>query len=395
MCVLHISPYALLLPGVPINRAVFLVTFSWFTMPYKQHRTCPLCETATLNLSDHLSKVHGLDCQERQPYLQMASEKLVVQKHKRPIPREPIRKTTYPEFGELVVRRHKRPTLELSEPASETAYPEFGFKHPFSMLVVGPTQSGKTHFVEQMLTTPLIEFPMDKEVQVTWFYNHWHPHYQALEKDLGPQIEFEQGLPDWSETLQELNPEIHHVLVFDDLMNQAVNSPILSRLFTQGRHRNASVILLMQNMFPKGRYNTDISRNAQYLVLFRSPSDPKQFNMIADRIFAENRFNFMQVYSKATQVPYGYVLIDNHPSTAPEDQVVTDVFGTCERHPILVKESPPIKRRFSRFIQAEQSEPDESDFERKSKRAFNEMENLPFAEQLNVIATMAKKRTFR
>ena len=36
-----------------------------------------------------------------------------------------------------------------------------------------------------------------------------------------------------------------------------------SRLFTQGRYRNASVILLLQNMFPKGKYNTGISRNAQ------------------------------------------------------------------------------------------------------------------------------------
>ena len=130
-------------------------------MPYKQHRTCPLCESATLNLSDHLSKVHGLNCEERQPFLQMASEEL----HKKP-----ARETTYSEFG--LVRRHKRPTLELREPALETTYPEFSFKHPFSMLVVGPTQSGKTHFVEQMLTTPLIEFPTDKEVQVTWFYNH-------------------------------------------------------------------------------------------------------------------------------------------------------------------------------------------------------------------------------
>ena len=44
-------------------------------MPYKQHRTCPLCETATLNLSDHLSKTHDLTRQQRQPYLQMATKK--------------------------------------------------------------------------------------------------------------------------------------------------------------------------------------------------------------------------------------------------------------------------------------------------------------------------------
>ena len=302
-------------------------------MPYKQHRTCPLCESVTLNLSDHLSKTHGLNCEERQPFLQMASEELkqsgLVRRHPFPEPAH--------------VRRPKR-TRETQAPM----YPEFGFQHPFSMLVVGPTQSGKTHFVEQMFTNPLIDFPTDQDVQVTWFYNHWQPRYEAI-SDLG--VEFEHGLPDWSETLQELNPEIHHILVFDDLMNQAVNSPILSRLFTQGRHRNASVILLMQNMFPKGRYNTDISRNAQYLVLFRSPSDRKQINTIADRIFAENRFKFMQVYSKATSVPYGYVLIDNHPSTAPEDQVVTDVFGTCRRHPLLEP------------IQTSEESDDESDVE--------------------------------
>ena len=89
-----------------------------------------------------------------------------------------------------MARRNKRPApdsgVPLREPASETTYPEFGFKHPFSMLVVGPTQSGKTHFVEQMFTTPLMEFPTDKEVQVSWFYTHWQPRYKALNKDLGP-----------------------------------------------------------------------------------------------------------------------------------------------------------------------------------------------------------------
>jgi len=31
-------------------------------------------------------------------------------------------------------------------------------------------------------------------------------------------------------------------------MSEAIQSPIVSRLFTQGRHRNASVVLLLQNM---------------------------------------------------------------------------------------------------------------------------------------------------
>ena len=88
-------------------------------------------------------------------------------------------------------------------------------------------------------------------------------------------------------------------------MNKATDTPLLSTLFTQGRHRNASVILLLQNMFPKGKFNTDISRNAQYLTPFRSPSDRKQIDMVAERILAKDRSNFMKLYAKETEKPYG------------------------------------------------------------------------------------------
>lgn len=62
-----------------------------------------------------------------------------------------------------------------------------------------------------------------------------------------------QGVPDLSDDLKEINPKLNNVLVFDDLMSPAIDSPVLSKLFTQGRYRNASVILLLQNMFPKGK----------------------------------------------------------------------------------------------------------------------------------------------
>ena len=38
-------------------------------------------------------------------------------------------------------------------------------------------------------------------------------------------------------------------------------------------------------MFPKGKYNTDISRNAQYHALFQRPSDRKQIETIGKRYY--------------------------------------------------------------------------------------------------------------
>ena len=181
----------------------------------------------------------------------------------------------------------------------------------FSMLVVGPTQCGKTYFFEQLLTKNCIKYPSKKCTRIYWFYNQWQRCYATLISTLGNEIEFAQGLPDLSEDLREIDPKFNNVLVFDDLMSKTTDSPLFSLLFTQGRHRNASVILLLQNMFPKGKFNTDISRNAQHMVLFRSPSDRKQIDMIAERIFAKDKSNFMSAYMNATEKSYGYLLLDN------------------------------------------------------------------------------------
>lgn len=53
--------------------------------------------------------------------------------------------------------------------------------------------------------------------------------------------------------------KFHYILVFDDLMSQATESPVLFLLLTQGRHRNASVILLLQNMFPQGKFTRTLA----------------------------------------------------------------------------------------------------------------------------------------
>ena len=159
---------------------------------------------------------------------------------------------------------------------------------------------------------------------------------------LGNDITFVQGLPELSDDLHEINPKFHHILVFDDLISRAIESPLLSLLFMQGRHHNASVILLLQNMFPKGKFNTNISRNAEYMVLFRSPSDRKQIGIIAERMFDKNRTAFMSAYTKETKKPDGYLLVDNQPKTTSDNQAVADIFGECRCYPNMVTQDKSV-----------------------------------------------------
>ena len=123
-----------------------------------------------------------------------------------------------------------------------------------------PPQSGKTYFVQQILEHNRIVYEEEKSIRIFWFYNQWQECYEDLKRFLGKSIRFERGLPDLSEDLCEINPRYNNIIILDDLMAEATDSPVVSRLFTQGRHRNASVILLLQNMSLKGKYNTDKGR---------------------------------------------------------------------------------------------------------------------------------------
>ena len=119
--------------------------------------------------------------------------------------------------------------------------------------------------------------------------------FKDMKRSLRQDIYFREGLPKFQLDLSDIDPTHTNIIVLDDLMDLAVESPIISKLLTQGRHRNASVILLIQNDFPKGKYNTSISRNAQYLALFRCPSDRRQIGIIAEGIIDKPKPLFMTI----------------------------------------------------------------------------------------------------
>ena len=60
--------------------------------------------------------------------------------------------------------------------------------------------------------------------------------------------------------------------VLDELMTQSGGDLRIGDLFTKGRcHRNLCVIYIIQNIFHQGGEIRNISLNAHYIVLFKSP----------------------------------------------------------------------------------------------------------------------------
>ena len=289
-------------------------------MPRRFARTCPLCgRPGLINLSTHLLQVHLETNKERelllkqakvsswQPSLPSTSNRMEPQEHSRPkkspLPADPLKTANKPKFIQTSM-------------LSTKPYPEFAFRHKFFL----------------HLQNDHILYEEEKQRRVLWCYSQWQDKNDEMKRMLGPDISFVCGIPELSDDLREINTSYNDLIILDDLMIKAKESPIVARLFTQGRHRNASIVLLLQNMFPKGKYNTDISRNAQYIALFRSTSDRKQIGIVGERIFDKHRDRFMTAYSEMTREPYACILVDNKPDTPADKQVLYDIFSSCRAY---------------------------------------------------------------
>ena len=297
-------------------------------MQRRFRRTCAVCGRPDLkNISTHLLQVHGLSSEERKPYLKQAQ----VSSWQPRVERSPHMTMSYMNVekpGQKRVKQseHSPPAKRPRTAARMTSLatkscPEFNFRHKFSLLVVGPTQSGKTYFVQQVLENNRIVYEEQKSIRIFWYYNQWQECYEKLKKSLGKSIRFERGVPELSEDLCEINARYNNIIILDDLMAEATDSPVVSRLFTQAAIETPMLSYCCKTCFLRG--------NTQYLVPFRNPSDRKQIGIIGERMFDKNRVHFMNAYYKETEKPYGYLLVDNKPSTPADNQILADLFGEC------------------------------------------------------------------
>ena len=225
---------------------------------------------------------------------------------------------------------------ETSKPVLQSKNQQFVFRHPFTAILAGPTCSGKTTLLKNILQRKdhLIKPP---PTSIIWYYKRWQPTYQEL-LDTVPGIEFREGLPETPSYCT--HPTVY---VLDDLMSDASESQTICNLFIEGSHHlNISVFYLMQNAFYKSKHNRSMQINASYLILFKNPRNNIQPAIIARDMFPTNWRAFLRKYHEATSKPFGYLLIDFKQETPDDQRIITDIipeYNDHNQHKLPIKES--------------------------------------------------------
>ena len=207
------------------------------------------------------------------------------------------------------------------------------FKHPFTCMIAGPTQSGKTTLLSKILSE-IEDLISPSPVNIIYCYTRWQSAYNYI-KTLVPTIKFQEGLPD----VEIFNHNINNMVILDDLMTSVEKDKDILNLFTVDSHqKNISVFFLTQNLFSQGKFSRTISLNCHYIILLNNPRDRAQVHYLARQMYPKNSNFLIEAYNDSTESKiYGYLFIDLTQSTNNKFRIQTGITSKEKRIIYLAK----------------------------------------------------------
>ena len=237
---------------------------------------------------------------------------------------------------------------EMTHKNEETAV-DAQMHHPFRCLVAGPTQSGKSTFVCNLLLwqNDIIDIHFDYVTIVLGTEANKNEILSSLKDELRPGLVEIIELKKLYETAELMKKTFlvnlsillrtkqtgkKRDVIFDDLMSELSECGLLLDLFSKySSHYDLTTIHIMQNVFFKvgGKHGSDhvtIYRNTHVLVLFKNPLDNTVIHTIAQHISRRKKYGELVDMVHHVLDLQRYIVVMGDLKTSPKYH--TDIFAT-------------------------------------------------------------------
>ena len=225
------------------------------------------------------------------------------------------------------------------------------FCENFTMMVCGPSDSGKTIFITQVITNrELICSHPPYRIVVVYCnaesnliqFAHVKINVNELDKNehYGPEY-LERYFIEAATGKKETNAP-HSLVVFDDCQMKPNLVKAISALFNgNARHKNMSLIYVGQKLFD-GHDQNRISTNAKYLVLFKNSRFKNECTTLNRQIHPGHPGILADMLESLN--PHDHLLINFEPRLRDKRlQYVTNIFQTNHVVPVYVVSKSPLE----------------------------------------------------
>ena len=171
-----------------------------------------------------------------------------------------------------------------------------------TLIVAGPSQSGKTSFVLKLLDHRNEIFRCVTN-RVLWCYGIYDAQLNALLQSKGFILH--------SKIVDVNDIQPFDIVVLDDLIHESKNSHNVTSMFTRAaHHKPCFIIFIMQNLFPPGKESRTRSLNTHYYAILKNPRDKSQIEFLARQILPRQPKALVDIFEEATERPHSYLFLD-------------------------------------------------------------------------------------
>ena len=191
-------------------------------------------------------------------------------------------------------------------------------KTPARIIVVGPSQSGKTYRVFEFLKYK--DFLFDKPEcadpeRVYCFYKIWTDVFEQNKDLVKNWVNKFPSSSDLEEIGLLFKDKGGCTIIIDDF-EEKLNSGIADFFKNLSHHLKITTFLILQNLFPRQKVARDISLQASHVIIFFNRRDKQQFSTFARQYSPKNYKHLLEAY-RLLEDQHLYLWFDCSPESNP------------------------------------------------------------------------------
>ncbi len=188
-------------------------------------------------------------------------------------------------------------------------------------IIAGPTGSGKTQFILEVIRQKLIH-PFPKNIY--YMYKVEQDFMKTWSETEEQPIRFIHGL-----NFEEMDTSEPSMLIIDDLM-LSNNKDIVELFILGSHHRQVSLFYITQNLFLNDPLYRTMSINSHYFVIFANKRNGRQVQTLAQQIYiGKEQKRITNAYKRAGGKQWGFIMLSLVPELPKELEVITDYWEIC------------------------------------------------------------------